>query len=203
MNILHIDASASDAEASHSRRLSADLVARLKIQQCDATVTRRDVVAERLPHVDLAIRQAWAPGGEDDAGLAEIGRRSRGLVEELKAADTIVIGSPMYNFGVPSTLKAWIDHIAIAGQTFSYTEQGPKGLLGGKKVYLVLSSGGVYSQGPAQPLDFLDTYLRAVLGFLRVTDIETVRAEGTAMGPDAEAEAMRTAAERIDMLAAA
>lgn len=203
MNILHIDASASDAATSHSRRLSADLVAKLKAKAPDATVTRRDVVAERLPHVDMTIRQAWAPDAENDAGLAETGRRSRGLVEELKAADTIVIGTPMYNFTVPSTLKAWIDHIAIAGQTFSYTETGPKGLLEGKKVYLVLSSGGVYSQGPAQPLDFLDTYLRAVLGFLGLTDVTTIRAEGVAMGPDVEADAMKNGAERIEALVAA
>lgn len=203
MNILHIDASASDAAISHSRRLSADLVARLKATHPDATVTRRDVVAEPLPHVDMTIIQAWAPDAENDAGLAETGRRSRGLIKELKAADTIVIGSSMYNFSVPSTLKSWIDHIAIAGQTFSYTETGPKGLLEGKKAYLVLSSGGVYSQGPMQSLDFLDTYLRAILGFLGITDVTTIRAEGVAMGPDAEADAMRSAAERIEALAAA
>ena len=119
-------------------------------------VTYRDVAADRLPHVDSTIRQAWMPEGEKDAALTATAGRSKTLVDELKAADIVVIGSPMYNFTVPSTLKAWIDHVAIAGQTFRYTETGPKGLLTGK-AYLVLSSGGVYSQGPfakgGPPLD--------------------------------------------------
>lgn len=115
MNILHIDASASDAATSHSRRLSAELVERLKTANPGASVVYRDVVVDRLPHVDMTIRQAWAPEGEKDASLAATMARSTELVSELKAADVIVIGSPMYNFTVPSTLKAWIDHVAIAG----------------------------------------------------------------------------------------
>ncbi len=147
MNILHIDASASDAAASHSRRLSAALVQKLKAANPGASVVYRDVAADRLPHVDMTIRQAWAPDGEKDASLTATATRSRAMVEELKAADIVVIGSPMYNFTVPSTLKAWIDHVAIAGQTFQYTASGPKGLLNAK-AYLALSSGGIYSQGP-------------------------------------------------------
>ncbi len=203
MKILHIDASARGTEVSHSRRLSADIVARLKQVHPDATVMRRDVAADLLPHVDFTIRTAWSPEGQADPAQAETGRRSRALVEELKSAGVIVLGTPMYNFSVPSTLKAWIDHVAISGQTFSYSEAGPKGLLEGKTVHLALSSDGVYSSGPAAGMNFLETYLRAVLGFIGLTDVNTVWAEGNARGPEVEAKAMQAARDRIrDLIAA-
>jgi FMN-dependent NADH-azoreductase len=160
MNILHIDASASDLATSHTRRLSKELVERLKATKPDATVTYRDLVADQLPHVDMTIRHAWMPEHGDDPKLAETMNRSKVLVDELKAADVVVIGAPMYNFTVPSTLKAWIDHVSIAGQTFSYTAEGPRGLVSGK-VHLVLSSGGIYSQGPFAANDHLSTWKRS------------------------------------------
>lgn len=202
MNILHIDASASDAAASHSRRLSAELVEKLKAANPAATVVYRDVVADRLPHVDMTILQAWSPEAGNDASLTETTARSKQLVNELKAADVLVIGSPMYNFTIPSTLKAWIDHVAIAGQTFGYTASGPKGLLTGK-AYLALSSGGIYSQGPFASNEHLSTYLTAVLNFLGITDVEVVRAEGVAYGPEQDQAAMSTARKQIESLAAA
>ena len=192
MNILHIDASASDAATSHTRRLSRELVDRLKAAHPDATVVYRDLVANPLPHVDMTIRQAWTPENSADPSLAETVGRSKALVEELKAADVLVIGSPMYNFTAPSTLKAWIDHVSIAGQTFSYTAEGPRGLLTGK-AYLVLSSGGVYSQGPFAANDHLSTYLQAILRFLGIKDIEVIRAEGVAYGPEQDQAAMASA----------
>ena len=201
MNILHIDASASDAAVSHSRRLSAALVERLKAAHPGASVVYRDVTIDQLPHVDMTIRQAWLPEGEKDASLIATATRSKALVDELKAADIIVIGSPMYNFTVPSTLKAWIDHVAIAGQTFQYTPGGPKGLLKGK-AYLALSSGGVYSQGPFAAVEHLATYLTAILGFLGIGDVEVVRAEGVAYGPEQDQAAMTSAQERISTLVA-
>ncbi len=202
MKILHIDASASDAETSHTRRLSRELVERLKADHPDATVVYRDLVADQLPHVDMTIRNAWLPENADDASLAETRGRSRTLVEELKAADALVIGSPMYNFTVPSTLKAWIDHVSIAGQTFSYTAEGPRGLLTGK-AYLVLSSGGVYSQGAFAGNDHLATYLEAILRFLGIGNIEIVRAEGIAYGHEQDQAAMQSASEQIGAVAAA
>ncbi len=202
MNILHIDASASDAAASHSRRLSAELVDRLKGANPGASVIYRDVVADRLPHVDMTIRQAWMPEGQKDAALTATMNRSKELVDELKAADILVIGSPMYNFSVPSTLKAWIDHVSIAGQTFKYTASGAEGQLKGK-AYLVLSSGGVYSQGPFAVNEHLATYLKAILGFLGISDVEVVRAEGIAYGPEQDAAAMAAARTQIGTLAAA
>ena len=202
MNILHVDASASDAASSHSRRLSAELVAKLKAANPGAVVVYRDVVANPLPHVDMTIRQAWLPEGEKDSSLTATAARSKTLVDELKAADVLVIGSPMYNFSVPSTLKSWIDHVVIAGQTFRYTESGPKGLLTGK-AYLALSSGGIYSQGPFAPAEHLATYLAAILGFLGIADVQVIRAEGVAYGPEQDTAAMKAAKDQIGSLVTA
>ncbi len=200
MNILHLDASASKHAESHTRRLSARLVDQLTAANDAATVVYHDLADMKLPHIDTTIRDAWAPEGERDASLEELATRSKTLVTELQAADTIIVGSPMYNFSVPSTLKAWIDHVAIAGQTFRYTDSGPEGLLADKKAYLILSSGGVYSEGPAASSDHLDTYLRTVLAFLGVTDITTIRAEGVAYGPEQEEAAMQQAYSQIQAL---
>ena len=199
MNIPHIDASASDGETSHTRRLSKELVERLAATNPDAVVTYRDVVADQLPHVDMTIRHAWLPENSGHATFAETLGRSKPLVDELKAADVLVIGSPMYNFAVPSTLKAWIDHVSIAGQTFSYTAEGPKGLLK-SKAYLVLSSGGIYSQGPFAANEHLATYLESILRFLGISEIELVRAEGVAYGPEQDQAAMASASEQIGTL---
>ena len=202
MHILHIDASASDGVASHSRRLSAELIEKLKAAHAGATVTYRDVAKDRLPHVDMTIRQAWTPEGAKETALSETALRSKAAVDELKAADVVVIGSPMYNFSVPSTLKSWIDHVVIAGQTFRYTESGPKGLLTGK-AYLALSSGGIYSQGPFTGNEHLATYLTAVLRFVGIAEVEVIRAEGVAYGPDQDKAAMAVARERIEALVGA
>ncbi len=201
MNILHIDASASDSAASHTRRLSRELVERLKTANPGSTIAYRDLVANQLPHVDMTIRHAWAAENTGDTKLAETMSRSKALVGELKAADVVVVGSPMYNFTVPSTLKAWVDHVAIAGQTFSYTAEGPRGLLSGK-VYLVLSSGGIYSEGPFAAYDHLSTYLEAIFNFLGILDVEVIRAEGIAYGPEQDQAAMASAAQRIAAIVA-
>ncbi|WP_294261971.1 FMN-dependent NADH-azoreductase [uncultured Sphingomonas sp.] len=201
MNILHIDASASDSTTSHTRRLSSELVTRLAAADPDATIVYRDLVANPLPHVDMAIRDAWTGEDSNDTKLAEAKSRSKALVDELKAADVVVIGSPMYNFTVPSTLKAWVDHVAIAGQTFSYTAEGPHGLLSGK-VYLVLSSGGIYSHGPFAAHDHLSTYLTAIFNFLGIQDVEVIRAEGVAYGPEQDRAAMASALQKIAAIAA-
>ena len=118
---------------------------------------------------------------------------SDALVDELAAADVVVLAVPMYNFGLPSSLKAWIDHIVRPGRTFSYGEKGPEGLLKGKKAVVVVARGGVYSEGPAQQLDFQESYLRAVLGFIGITNVHVVRVEGVAMGEEALKNAMASA----------
>jgi FMN-dependent NADH-azoreductase len=121
---------------------------------------------------------------------------SDALVDELFAAEVIVIAAPMHNFGVPSSLKAWIDHIVRPGRTFTYSEKGPQGLMTGKKAVLVLARGGVYSEGPMQAFDFQEPYLRAALGFIGITDVEVIRVEGVAFGEEAVSQALRSADAR-------
>jgi FMN-dependent NADH-azoreductase len=118
---------------------------------------------------------------------------SDALIEELQTADIVVLTVPMHNFGIPSTLKAWIDHVVRAGHSFTYSEGGPEGLLKGKRLILVLASGGVYSNGPAKQFDFQEPYLCAVLGFIGLTDIEVVRVEGVAMSAIGADKAVATA----------
>jgi FMN-dependent NADH-azoreductase len=131
-----------------------------------------------------------------DAQVAAEVEESRAVLEEFLAADTIVLGVPMYNFSLPSQLKAWIDRIAIAGKTFRYTAEGPEGLAKGKKVIIVSTRGGHYSAGPAAVMDHQESYLRSVLGFLGITDIEIVRAEGLNLSADSKVEAI-SEAERV------
>ncbi|USI73913.1 FMN-dependent NADH-azoreductase [Sphingomonas morindae] len=202
MKILHLDVSASDVATSHTRRLTSRLVERLKEANSGATVIYRDLVANQLPHVDLTILHAWMPENANDPELIATLGRSKALVDELKAADVVVVGSPMYNFTVPSTLKTWIDHVAIAGQTFSYTAEGPQGLLSGR-AYLVLSSGGIYSEGASAGNDHLSGYLEAVFRTLGLEQINVIRAEGVAYGPEQDRAAMEAAIERIEELTAA
>jgi FMN-dependent NADH-azoreductase len=179
MKLLHLDASALGAY-SVSRGLTAAITAEFVQSHPGVEVTYRDLHAAPLGHWGL-------PAGENDPAAAE----SAAVLEEFLAADVIVIGAPMYNFGITSSLKAWIDRIAVAGKTFQYTAAGPEGLAGGKRVIIASSRGGVYSQGaPAAAMDFQEPYLRAVLGFLGVTDIEFVRAEGVAMSDDHKAQAV-------------
>ena len=163
MSLLHIDSSALGAQ-SVSRELSAALAGAWKRRNPGAKVVYRDLAANPLPH--------WAPV----ADATDPAMRDNGAVlEEFLAADTVVIGAPMYNFGIPSSLKAWIDRIAIAGKTFRYTEKGPEGLAGGKKIVIASSRGGIYSEGsPYAAADFQEAYLRQVFGFFGITDVEFV-----------------------------
>jgi len=179
MKLLHLDASALGAY-SVSRGLTAAIVAEFVQNHPGVEVTYRDLHAAPLGHWGL-------PAGENDPAAAE----SVAVLEEFLAADVVVIGAPMYNFSITSSLKAWIDRITVAGKTFQYTANGPEGLAGGKRVVIASSRGGVYSQGaPAAGMDFQEPYLRAIFGFLGVTDIEFVRAEGVAMSDDHKAKAV-------------
>jgi FMN-dependent NADH-azoreductase len=150
---------------------------------------------EAIPHLDGAIAagfRATGADGFDDATRAEHAR-SEALVNELLASDVIVVGAPMYNFSVPSQLKAWIDRVAQAGRTFKYSETGPVGLAGGKKVIVASTRGGMDSAGPAVAMDFQEAYLKTVFGFFGITDVQFVRAERLGMGPDARTQAMEAA----------
>lgn len=194
-SILHIDSSAEGLDTSYSRRISAALVQALVGANPDMQVNYRDVAASPPPHIDASLRAAWMTAFDQrSAALVDVVSLSENYIAELKAADVIVIGSPMYNFTIPTVLKAWIDHVLIAGQTFRYTSEGTiEGLVHGKKAYLALARGGVYSEGPAAAFEYQESYLRSVLGFIGITDVEVVRVEGVAFGPDQARGALETA----------
>lgn len=182
MNLLHLDSSILGAN-SVSRLLSAEVVETERKLHPDLLVTYRDVAADPIGHVSGSHLAAAAAGAvELQAALQHDVARGQAALDEFLAADVVVIGAPMYNFTIPSQLKAWIDRIAVAGKTFRYGPNGPEGLAGGKKIIIVSSRGGVYTPGsPAAPLEHHESYLRAVFGFLGVTDITVVRAEGMAV----------------------
>lgn len=184
MKLLHLDSSAAGTR-SITRELSAALVARWREAVPGLQVTRRDLDADPLPHLDAATL-----AGTDAASVAV----GQAVLREFKDADVIVIGAPMYNFGVPSTLKAWIDRIAVAGETFRYTADGPQGLAGGKTVLVASGRGGMYT---GSPMDFQEPYLRAVFGWLGITDVRFVRAEGVAISPVHRGEAVRAALAQV------
>jgi FMN-dependent NADH-azoreductase len=189
MNLLHLDASVLGPNSA-SRALSAAVVSRLTAADPGLSVTYRDLAANPLPHLT----------GD---GLADImgGGEGAAAVEQFLAADIVVIGAPVYNFSVPSQLKAWIDHIVIAGKTFRYTEKGPEGLAGDKRVILTVSRGGFYGPGsPMAAFEHGESYLRGVFPVLGVTDLEVIVAEGLRVGEEQRAAAMAAALARIDEL---
>ncbi|QIQ85721.1 NAD(P)H-dependent oxidoreductase [Erythrobacter sp.] len=195
-NILHIKASIRGDE-SISNQLGDRIVAGLRAKG-DAQVTTRDLAANDLPFVSAERFAAnLAPAEERTSEQADLAAISDTLIAELEAADTIVISSPVYNFGVPASLKAWADLVARAGRTFKYTENGPVGLLTGKKVYLAVASGGT-KIGSA--IDFMSPWLTFFLGFLGITDVAIVAADGI-MGEDGEAK-IAAAHEQAERLAA-
>ena len=188
--------SSANGESSVSSRLSADLVERLRENHPGLGITPRDVGAEPIPHLTSAT--VGAIRGRPET-IAELKARalSDALIAELQQADLIVIASPMYNFGMSSTLKAWFDHVLRAGVTFRYTEAGPEGLLKGKKAVVIESRAGAYSEGPAAAMDGQEPHIRTLLGFIGLDDVTWVRAEGLAFGPEAAEAAIAAAAERL------
>jgi FMN-dependent NADH-azoreductase len=195
MNILQINSSAR-RDASHSTRLANRIVGRLIAADPEAKVTLRDLNDHPHPELDEAALQAlFSPATQRTPEQAARVALDDALIGEIQAADVVVLGVPMYNFGVPAQLKNWIDAIARAGVTFRYTAQGPEGLLKGKKVYVALARGGKYRGTPA---DTQVPYLRTVFTFLGLTDVQFVYAEGLAMGPEAEHDAIEAAYREID-----
>ena len=189
MKLLHLDAS-SLGQHSVSRELSAAIVDQLAKEYPVLQITYRDLTAHPLPH--------WVPVVDAESQPAQL---SQAVMDEFLAADIVVIGAPMYNFGIPSQLKAWIDRVVVAGKTFRYTEGGPDGLAADKRVIVASSRGGVYSSGPAAGLDFQENYLRSVLGFIGITDVEFIRAEGVNMSAEHKAKAIASAHHTIGSLA--
>ena len=187
MNILHIDSSVL-GHNSASRALTAAIVARLLRDAPSALVKHRDLAGEHaLPHLDGASLAKSDP--------TEAARSARAM-DDFLAADVVVLGAPMYNFGIPSQLKAWIDRVAVAGKTFRYTAEGPQGLAGGRKVIVAATYGGLH---PAESgRNFVEPYLRQVFGFLGIDDVEFVTAEGLNMSPELRSQALEAAQARID-----
>jgi FMN-dependent NADH-azoreductase len=202
VKLLHIDSSILGAN-SVSRILSADIVARLRALHQGLEVVYRDLAAEPPLHLQGAHLAAWQGTAVDDPAVANDAARGNAYIDELMAADIIVIGAPMYNFTVPTQLKGWIDRITVAGKTFRYTEKGAESLLPkGKKVIIASSRGGIYSAGPAAAMEHHESYLRTALGFIGLTDVAIVRAEGVNLGPDARTGAIAKARGQIEALAA-
>ena len=165
----------------------------------EGQVLTRDLAANPVPHLDLARFQAFTAKPEDrTTKQQQVVDYSDTLIEELRSADVIVLGVPMYNFDVPSVLRAYFDHIARAGETFRYTNEGPEGLLKGKKAYVFITRGGVYGEGHSQ-----SEYVRQFLGFVGLTDVQIVYAEGLAMSDESKTTSLAAAQERISKLLAA
>lgn len=169
--------------ASASNQIIDEAIADLDLTST-ARVTIRDLGADPIPHLSGNAAAALRGGESQNAEQAAARGLSDALIGELNAADTIIIGAPMYNFGMPSTLKSWFDYVLRAGVTFSYSEAGPKGLVLGKRAIVLLTRGGVYSEGPAVGMDSQEPHIRNLLGFIGITDVSFVRAEGLAMGPE-------------------
>jgi len=203
MKLLHVDASILGANSA-SRQLSAAAVERLSKATPGLDIVYRDLAAEPLSHLTgehLAAAHGAAP--ESPSVQKDIAA-SQTALQDFLAADIIVIGAPMYNFTIPSQLKAWIDRIVIAGKTFKYGPNGAEGLAGNKRVVIAISRGGLYGPGaPAAALEHLETYLRAVFGFIGVTNLEIIVAEGLQIGPEQREKSMLGALQSAAALRAA
>ena len=198
MKILQIKSSVFNGNGQSSR-LAEEFVALLREQHPEVKLIQRDLVADPVPHLDGARAGAFfAKPEERTPEQRAVIAYSDALIEELRRADVLVLGLPMYNFGVPSQLKAWFDHLARAGETFTYTEKGPVGLLTGKKAYVFATRGGLYGDDHSQ-----SEFVRQFLGFIGITDVEFVYAEGLAISPEsrnnsvsaAQAQSLRLAAQ--------
>jgi len=178
---------------SQSSLVAGELSQSLLRAEPQLRLVRRDLDGA-IPHLDLATLGAAAtPIDSRTADQQAQAALADSLVEELEAAEVLVLAVPMYNFSIPSTLKAWLDHVVRAGRTFRYGAGGPEGLLKGKRVFVVTSRGGIYSEGPARTMDFQEPYLRAVLGFIGLTDVTFVHAEGLQLGEEARAQGLERA----------
>ncbi|MCD8563357.1 MAG: NAD(P)H-dependent oxidoreductase [Alphaproteobacteria bacterium] len=187
MKLLHIDSSIT-GDKSISRQLTAGIVERLKAEQPGLEVTYYNL--DTAPFAYLSSAAFTDPAEQENGARA---------LKDFMEADIVVIGAPMYNFSVPAQLKGWIDRVAVSGKTFRYTANGPEGLMHGKQVIVASVRGGIYS-GDLAPLDHQESYLRTVMGFMGITDVEFIRAEGVNMGPDIAAQAVAQAQSSIQTL---
>ena len=199
MIVIHIDSSPRGVDFV-SRDLTRQIVNRLKVVEPTLDVIRYDLGERPLPHLSSdaigALRQAELATAEQ----RELGALSDRMIEELQRADLIVIGSPMHNFGITSQLKAWFDTIIRAGKTFSYGEQGPEGLLKDKRAIVVETRGGVYTTGSAASFNHQEPHLKTLLGFIGISDVQFIHAEGLDMGPESRANGLAHAKSAIEQV---
>lgn len=201
--LLHIDASILGGN-SVSRQLSAAVVDRLRKATPGLDVTYRDIGAAPLAHLSGAHLAAAHGAVPETAAMEQDISASQAVLEEFLAADIVVVGAPMYNFTIPSQLKAWIDRILVAGKTFSYSEKGVQGLVGGKRVIVVISRGGFYgADTPFAAGEHLETYLRWLFGFIGITDLEIISADGIQISPEQREKALSAALQAATSLRAA
>ena len=198
--LLIID-SAATGDASVSRRLTGELAGGMQARDPSVEIVRRDIGSDPIPHLTAETVPAIRAGIVESEAAREALALSDALVDELRQADVIVIGAPMYNFGIPSTLKAWFDHVLRARVTFRYTEAGPEGLLKGKKAIVVESRAGLYSEGPSAGMDSQEPHLRTLLSFIGLDDVTFVRAEKLAFGPEAAEASIAGAGEELRHIA--
>ena len=193
MSTILVLTSSALGTASVSNQLVHDAVGRRRLQDPDLHIITRDLGGNPIPHLTVesatALRSA-EPGNADQTAVRAL---SDELIDEIKVADTLVIGAPMYNFGIASTLKTWFDYVLRAGITFKYSESGPVGLLEGKRAIVIESRGGLYSEGPAKVMDSQEPHLRNLLGFMGITNITFVRVEKLAFGTEARERAIDAA----------
>ncbi|WP_298260066.1 FMN-dependent NADH-azoreductase [Bradyrhizobium sp.] len=200
--LLHIDSSVLGPH-SVSRQLSAAIVDQLRRAAPNLEVRYRDLTSTPLAHLSGA-HLAAAQGATANADIAQELATGQVVLDEFLASDTVVLGAPMYNFTIPSQLKAWIDRIVVAGKTFKYDAQGPKGLAGDKRVIVAISRGGFYgADTPAAALEHLESYLRGIFGFIGVTQPEFISADGIQVGPEYREKALASALEAVTNLRAA
>ena len=204
MKILVVNSSPM-GDASVSRRLTQKLVDEWVQKNPEAQVIDRDIVAEPLPHLDGAILGAFfTPDDQRTPEQVQAAAKSDQLIAEVFDADVIVFGIPMHNFGLPSSLKAYIDHVARAGKTFQYTANGPEGLVTGKKVFVISARGGDYSEdSPMAALDFINPYMKTVLGFLGMQDVTLIGANGLAISDEEKQKSVQKAEEQVQLAVAA
>ena len=200
-NLLFVTASLMD-ENSKSRYVAAEYVDAWRTAHPGATVVERHLTPSNMPHLEMstlgALGVAAAARTADQAKAVAF---ADGIIAQAEAADVIVLAVPMYNFSIPSTLKAWFDHLARAGRTFRYTANGPEGLLKDKKVVAVISRGGFYGEdSPMKAINFQDPYIRTILGFVGLTDVTFVAVEGQAIGPDVAAKGVAQARDTFAAL---
>jgi FMN-dependent NADH-azoreductase len=202
MKLLHLDSSVLGPH-SVSRQVSAAIVERLRQANPGLETVYRDLASTPLGHL-TGVHLAAGQGAPPDASLREDLAAGQAVLEEFLTADVVVIGAPMYNFTIPSQLKAWIDRILVAGKTFKYGAHGVEGLAGNKRVIVAVSRGGYYGPGtPMAALEHLETYLRSVFGFIGVKNCESIAADGIQVGPEQREKAVASALQAAEKLAAA